>query len=758
MRSVGFIIAFAVFLVAGTTARAGAFASPEENLAMDLLRLKPACDQYAASACQKKTPALETALQFCQIRKSVHGCDQLAKAHPELSDLVLSCEPKKFCEQQAGSSLAGAKSCLRGLYDGATDIFVVTGHLIEKSWDEAQKDNKKRAIAAKACDLSLACKRALVKDLPGYNTLTDKQLMAYPAYSLMLEPQPKTMPSSPFSRADVQTKLINLWNMAGLAVEEKYHQYSCYTPEALDELRCYVVGQFIDPTMVGGKLLKLSKAQRIARAMLSEGKSMIASGFVRRNLYFSPTKTAQNLEWIRLAGSARPGSGVKFFDVENSVMKELNDTLKDKNLVTSLTNFHKRLLSEKTEALVKELQAKYPVLEVMAYSDFKATRFAFKGRGPPDLDAQLGEILEQTNREFAETVRQEKLVSADSKPEEWFRGGFGETADQATLASRYSRGQEQNALQNFASADLQKSLTARMQKTETLRGELTNELGHTSLMDGTLHADAFDILIKNGDDLGKAQAALQNRFGLSQLPLANVQKMKDYVTSVNGFSPGIHIGEREVANLDAATYGGLSADMAGMGSQNQRATAQALAQSKTLADALERTRQAEQAVTAQFIAQQKAFREIMTDVVGANRIKTICSGDDCVAIPLQVLSEKEKQQMLEKLSAAGYASKFRLSFVGQEVSAPAIRNQLSVHGESIEKLLRKNLSSKMDPNKLKGIIFGVDMKTGALNEGPVKLLMATHPEVQLTAAEQKLIAENFQRALQQMQGHYYPTR
>jgi hypothetical protein len=62
----------------------------------------------------------------------------------------------------------------------------------------------------------------------------------------------------------------------------------------------------------------------------------------------------------------------------------------------------------------------------------------------------------------------------------------------------------------------------------------------------------------------------------------------------------------------------------------------------------------------------------------------------------------------------------------------------------------------MDPNKLKGIIFGVDMKTGALNEGPVKLLMATHPEVKLTAAEQKLITENFQRALQQMQGHYYP--
>jgi hypothetical protein len=745
----------------GAVAHAGAFASFEENQAMDILKLKPACDHFNATGCKQKNPTLETALNFCDIRKNVHKCDDLAKAHPELSDSIISCDAKKFCEQQAGSPLNESRKCLAGLYDGITDVFIVAGKAIGKSWEETQKDVQKRTLAAKACDLSLQCKRNLVKDMPGYNSLSDKQLMAYPAFALMTEAayaRPKKTSYTFMSSAEVQSKMLDLWRMAGMQVEEKYHQYSCYTPEALAELRCYVFGQFVDPTVVGGKLLKLSKARRIVAAMMNDGKSLLASGFIRKNLYYSPTKTAENVEWITLAAKTEPGTGVKFFDVENSVMKDLNDTLKDKNLVTSLTNYHKRLLSEKTEALMKELHAKYPDLQVLSYSDFKASRFAFKGRGPPDLEKRLGEILEQTNHEFADTVRRENLVAGSAKPEEWFRGGFGESADQATLASRYSRGQEQNSLQSFASSELQKSLASGMQKTEGLRNKLSSELGHTGLMDNeTLHADAFDIIIKNGDDIGKAQAALKNRFGLSQLSTESVQRMRNYVTSVNSFSPGIHIGEREIANLDAATFGGLSADMAGMGSQNQRATAMALAGSRNLEEALKKTRQAEQAVTAQFLAQQKAFREIMTDVVGANRIKTICSGDDCVAIPLQALSEREKQQMLEKLSGAGYASKFRLSFVGQEVSAPAIRNQLSVHGESVEKLLRKNLSSKMDPNKLKGIIFGVDMKTGKLNEGPVKLLTASHPDVRLTKADQKLIEEEFYRALLQMKSGYYPA-
>ena len=62
-----------------------------------------------------------------------------------------------------------------------------------------------------------------------------------------------------------------------------------------------------------------------------------------------------------------------FFDVENSQLKLLNDTLKEKNFVTSLTNYHKELTFKKMQELVK----KNPGLQMDMYSDFKSSRFAF---------------------------------------------------------------------------------------------------------------------------------------------------------------------------------------------------------------------------------------------------------------------------------------------------------------------------------------------------------------------------------------------
>jgi hypothetical protein len=131
-------------------------------------------------------------------------------------------------------------------------------------------------------------------------------------------------------------------------------------------------------------------------------------------------------------------------------------------------------------------------------------------------------------------------------------------------------------------------------------------------------------------------------------------------------------------------------------------------------------------------------------------VKTVCSGDDCIAIAKQILSDSDKQKILQKLSDAGYTSQFRLSFIPDNIPNLAARNQLSVHGESIEKVLRKNLADKMEPAKLQGTIFGVDMKTTELNQGLVKLITANNPNVKLSASERKLISDNFKKAVQQM--------
>jgi len=175
-----------------------------------------------------------------------------------------------------------------------------------------------------------------------------------------------------------------------------------------------------------------------------------------------------------------------------------------------------------------------------------------------------------------------------------------------------------------------------------------------------------------------------------------------------------------------------------------------LSEAKNLDEALVQTRQSEKTITKTFNKQKDTFQQVLKDVVGKNRIKTVCSGDDCTAVPKQALSSQEKEKILQKLTAAGYSSEFRLAFIPEKVAKASSRTQLAVHGESIEKALRKNLMDKMEPAKLKGVVFGVDMKTTELNKGNVKLLTATSPQVRLTAAEEKLIAENFRKALEQI--------
>ncbi|WP_413287795.1 hypothetical protein [Bdellovibrio sp. HCB337] len=687
------------------------------------------CNEYLKSKCTHQSQGLKRSLEACAINAKAHQCDKIVEDHPDLKDLVVSCQPKEMCEQILINGTDEAVSCWRGLKDSAVDTATAIKEIAQKVWDKAVVHDHEKMLHEVAQN--------------NFSTYLPKQLQ-----------KPKN------SEEENRNKVSGLWKTAGDMASAKYHEYSCLTRLAKEEMKCYVFASLVDPTVVVGKGAKLIKARRVLQAMKKESgsaKSVAKAPKVftrdelnKKYLHYSPTTSEQNLKWMSLAENTKP-SNVKYFDVENSVMKELNDTLKDKNLVTSLTNYHKDLLQNKVENLYKDLKKTYPDLELVSYSDFKASRFAFKGQGPPDMDQRLNKILQETNQEFKDAMVKNKIVNSSDNPGEWFRAGYGETADQATLASRFSRQADGNSLQNYASQDMKANLTSKMNKAESLRSGLQNELARTSVMDGkTLSTDALDILRKNGDDIAKSQADLKNRFGLRELPMGTVAKMRLYSKVVDEFSPGIHIAQREVANLDEAVFGGLSADMAGMGAKNLSGTAKALAESRTLDEALEQTRKAEKAVTEQFRRQKQDFQGVLNDVVGKQNVKTVCSGDDCVALPTRALADQEKEQILERLSAAGYSSKFRLSFVSDKVTDASTRTQLSVHGESIEKALRKNLADKMEPNKLKGILFGVDMKTGDLNRGPVKLITVSHSDVKLSAQEEKLIQESFKKALQQV--------
>jgi hypothetical protein len=684
------------------------------------------CNNYLGDTCTQIPAPIKRALEACEINSKAHECDKIAHANPELQNLILSCSPKDFCQQQTAPPEELALKCWKGLHEGVTDPFTSLAEAIKGAWQKSQAESVELLTRA-----------------------------AQTNFSTYLPPSLRRTSANP---AEKNKNIAELWAAAELAVKDKYHQYACYRPEAQQELACYVFASVLDPTIVLGKGLRLAKAAKLIKALEREKvgiltKALSREEFTKAYLYYSPTSKEQNLAWMSLAEKSSSSKNIKFFDVENSVMKDLNDTVKNKNLVTSLTNYHKALLEDKTTALFTALKKDYPDLELVSYSDFKSSRFAFKGRGPPDLEKRLDQVLQETNRDFTNYVHANNIIKKTDTPENWFRAGYGETADQATLASRFSRQSTENNLVSFNSSEMQGTLTAKLQQTESLRASLQSELGKTSMLEGgtkkTLSADALDIIRKNNGDLSKTQSDLKSRFGLSDLSTSTVEKMQSYARSVDEFSPGIHVAERSVANLDEAVFGGLSADMSGMGAKNLNATALALSESQDLNTVLVQTRKAEKLVTTEFQQQKKAFQTAMTDALGESRVRTLCSGDDCIAIPKQAISQIEKQKILQNLSDAGYSSKFRLSFIPENVTEVTARNQLSVHGESIEKILRKNLADKMEPQKLKGLIFGVDMKTTKLNQGDVNLLTANHPDVKLTSQEQKMIRENFKKALQQ---------
>jgi hypothetical protein len=69
---------------------------------------------------------------------------------------------------------------------------------------------------------------------------------------------------------------------------------------------------------------------------------------------------------------------------------------------------------------------------------------------------------------------------------------------------------------------------------------------------------------------------------------------------------------------------------------------------------------------------------------------------------------------------------------------------------AIDKTLRKSLGKEMEPRKLQGINFGIDMVTDQFGQGPVRLIIGIDNNVKLSESEKKLIEERFSEALKKL--------
>lgn len=476
--------------------------------------------------------------------------------------------------------------------------------------------------------------------------------------------------------------------------------------------------------------------------------------FISRHEMVDVTTEAQNRKWMELAKQTKPDGRTLFVDIENSKMKFLNDSLRDKSLVTAMTNRHKQIVMEKMEKLGKD----FPNVEILPYSDFKALRFAIREPIPPALRGRLNDLFREANKEFRDELVKNKLVRAEDLSENWFRAGVGRTADQANLASRYARqAPGENIVRDYADSALHGNLGQTLQNVEQMRDQVQSGLGPGSNLLEALpgsnnrmipRLDVMDVVRKEKTPEA-IRTALNQRYG-GNVTTEQATHLRDYLGSVDEFSPGIHVARREVPTLSDATAGGLSADFAGMGSHNMRETARALARSRTLDEALIATREGERTVTSLFQKRmrdrQAIIRNYLEDKRGMKGLQITCSGDDCVAAVPKALNSRQRDDLVQRLSRTDEPAGMRLAFIRENVTNATERNVLAAHGEGIEKALRKELAGKVPEDTLRNVLFAVEMNGSTTGQGSVRLITG-NSRVKLGVAERARIQEAFSRAV-----------
>lgn len=536
-----------------------------------------------------------------------------------------------------------------------------------------------------------------------------------------------------------------------------------------NELRAAEINRVTNPAIrTGGQEISAverdfagSSARDSAAATKALAKSEIEikrNTLVQKYEQIAITTEKQNSNWIKLAQSSKP-NGYLYLDVENSVLKPMNDVIiKDKALVTAMTNRHKEIVIENVEKLLK----KYPEIKVERYSDFKSLRFAFREPTPPNFKSELSEAFKSSNQTFKNELVEMGLIKAEVKAENWMRAGLGETADQATSAARYARQMSsENRIWNYSDSSVKADLGTILKASEDARTDMAKSIGktHPELLDSVPgsqaqipNIDVIDIVRKE-KTAEKIQAAIENKYGKPISP-KQVQDLTDYLNFVDEFSPGIHVAKREVATLREATHGGISIDFAGMGAHNQQATAKALATAEDIDHALVSAREGEKHVTNLFQAKmqerQSAIQNYFENNVTTKGLKIICSGDDCIVQMPRTISSSQRDAIVRSLSKAEQPAGIRMSFVTEKVTNAEHRSVLAAHGELIEKATRAELlkaATVVSPDKLKNILMAVEMGGSQTGAGPVRLIIGSE-KTALTQAEKEAIDQSFKKAVE----------
>lgn len=460
-------------------------------------------------------------------------------------------------------------------------------------------------------------------------------------------------------------------------------------------------------------------------------------------------------------GKAAPRA-LQFFEVENAVLKALNDRVfQSKTVVDAVENRWRDILLNEIRSdprLKVALRAKY--------QDFKSLRFAFDSS--PEVQAAFSEAFSRATRIFSEEMKAgpyaEAFASLEGKlgdPARWHMAAAGSTVDEAGAAARYARALDLAGgvpLQTFEHAATWVQSQAR--NAESLRNafvsSLSKEASKTLLkrsggpLSSLVPSEGIFELVRKVDlsnretGLSELGSKIKNRYGVELSPV-QLRDLVAYSQAVDAFSVGLLIEKRVAGNLHLATGDILSADFAGQGGRNLTETAAALARTSQAAQAgdmatvIRAARDAEVRATEGMQRLNSDFRRALEDTVGQPAVaedlsgggtRLSFSGDDGIFLAKGEWTHSQRLDLASRLAqVSDTPSNFRLTWVPTQypngtVIDSALRSQLVVQAELAEKSLRAALEGKVPREILSRTVMMVEFVPEPGGGGTIRVILS----------------------------------
>lgn len=730
----------------------------------------------AISECKLCDPKQSTYIQqkksACQWDLKIYECQGLAKKYPELKENLKTCDEKQICEETLFKNSLESFGCVTGFGENIYDFVSIIGDLAKTS---PQKNLRQMCLNLPECSKELlafeknyqaSLKKAKEQKLNSfqdfYQQSNNPEFAKITTLSTALIKQnifKKYFPEE-FKGHSFPTRLeIN--KFIEEIADKQFRSYDCFNTKSQAQLMCYWFFSVVDP-FVALKLLKVDKGlakfvqivfkDRRAQSVIESEeelkyfrpleekvtRSPQRQAFVDKYLHLQTSTYQERLEFMKLVDAPKSKNRI-FIDFENSQLKYLNDSLKDKDFITSVDNYAIKLISEKVQKLAVE--NKIP-LKVSRLSDGKGVSLALEGPIDARITQELSRISSETNKEIQKLLIDSKLVRESDEPEKWFKTGIGETIDEANLASRFSRGAAgENRAYHFADPAVQENLGHIYEYAKNFSQDLGKEPSLNRFMQ-TIQTANGPVKIPNLEFFEnlrkyptpeKLRNAIRLKYDGLEISENLATKALDYAKIVDDLNPKILVADQSVVTFRTTQSGGMVMDRKGMGAMNQESTAMAIAKSQNFGIFPTVNRMEEKTVTEKIDKERKQLKEL---------IDADSRGDDTVKDKTYTLEEKRS------LLKSDVAANRRTVFVPENTPDLATKQQLGTHGEGLEKILTDDvLLGKIPFEKQKQIRFGIDMRTTQLGDGQVDLLIQPMNGTTLTPSERKIIQDSFNEAV-----------